>query len=126
MEEAPMTGSPRPARLLPVLALLPLLLAAAQGPREAQHPGKQSREVTLLPNGWRISPAGRHLTVGDLPLAMQESADGRYVIVSSNGWMKPTLTVIDVRNFYVKSKLTVDHAWLGLAWSPDGRRLYSS
>jgi YVTN family beta-propeller protein len=122
-----MSGSPRPpARLLRALALLPVLLAAAQGPRGPQLPGKQSREVTLLPNGWRISPAGRHLTVGDLPLAMLESADGRYLVVSSNGWMKPTLTVIDVRNFYVKSKLTVDHAWLGLVGSADGRRLYSS
>ena len=122
-----MNRTPRPSSgLLPALALLPALLAAGDGPRGAPLPGKQSREVTLLPNGWRISPAGRHLTVGDLPLAMLESADGRHVVVGSNGWMKPTLTVIDVRNFYVKSKLTVDHAWMGLAWSPDGRRVYSS
>ena len=92
----------------------------------ARRPGKESRDVTLLPNGWRISPAGRHLTVGDLPLAMVESTDGRYVIVSSNGWSKPTLTVIDARNMYVKSKLTIDHAWLGLAWGPGGRMLYTS
>jgi DNA-binding beta-propeller fold protein YncE len=106
---------------------LAALLQAAEKPRPpAERPGKESRDVTLLPNGWRISPAGRHLTVGDLPLAMVESADGRYVIVSSNGWAKPTLTVIDTRNFYVKSKLTVEHAWLGLAWSADGQRLYSS
>jgi len=82
--------------------------------------------VTLLPNGWRISPAGKHVTVGDLPLAMVESADGRHVIVSSNGWSKPVLTVVDPRNFYVKSKLTLDHAWLGLAFAPNGRRLYAS
>ncbi len=98
------------------------LLAGASPNR----PGKESRDVTLLPNGWRISPAGKHLTVGDLPLAMVESADGRYVVVSSNGWSKPALTVVDVRNMYVRSKLTLDHAWLGLAWGPDGRMLYSS
>jgi len=122
-----MNRPPRPSSgLLAALALLPALLAAGDGPRGAQLPGTQSRDVTLLPNGWRISPAGRHLTVGDLPLSMLESADGRYVVVSSNGWMKPTLTVIDVRNFYVRSKLTVDNAWLGLAGSPDGRRVYSS
>ena len=102
-------------------------LGVAETPASAaRRPGKESRDVTLLPNGWRISPAGRHLTVGDLPLAMVESTDGRYVIVSSNGWSKPTLTVIDARNMYVKSKLTMDHAWLGLAWGPGGRLLYSS
>src|SRR6185503_7584825 len=82
--------------------------------------------VTLLPNGWRISPAGKHVSVGDLPLAMVQSADGRHVIVSSNGWSKPSLTVVDPKNFYVRSKLAVDHAWLGLAWAPGGRKLYSS
>src|SRR5207247_10847065 len=116
MEEAPLTGRPRPpAGLLPVPALLPALLVGAQGPRGAQLPGKQSREVTLLPNGWRISPAGRHLTVGDLPLAMLESADGRHIVVSSNGWMKPTLTVVDVRSSYVKSRRTVDRSALRIA-----------
>ena len=66
------------------------------------------------------------MTVGDLPLAMVESADGRHVIVSSNGWSKPVLTVVDPKNFYVKSRLVLDHAWLGLAFAPGGRRLYSS
>jgi YVTN family beta-propeller protein len=120
------------ARRFPLVAgaatvMIAALLQAAEKPQApARLPGKESRDVTLLPNGWRIAPAGRHLTVGDLPLAMVESRDGRYVVVSSNGWAKPSLTVIDARNFYVKSKLTVDHAWLGLAWSADGQRLYSS
>jgi DNA-binding beta-propeller fold protein YncE len=113
-----------------VLLFLGVLVAGApavsRGVEKAQVPGRESRDVTLLPNGWRISPAGKHVTVGDLPLAMLESADGRHVIVSSNGWAKPTLTVVDPVNLYVWSKLTVDHAWLGLAWAPGGRRLYSS
>jgi YVTN family beta-propeller protein len=102
------------------------LVALPQPSGSAQRPGKESRGVTLLPNGWRISPAGKHITVGDLPLAMVESPDGRHVIVSTNGWSKPVLTVVDPRNLYVRSRLTVDHAWLGLAWAPDGKRLYSS
>src|SRR5882724_8860459 len=120
---------PAPALRISLMTLLAAAgsLGVAEPPAAgARRPGKESRDVTLLPNGWRISPAGRHLTVGDLPLAMVESADGRYVIVSSNGWSKPALTVIDARNMYVKSKLTIDHAWLGLAWGPGGRMLYSS
>jgi DNA-binding beta-propeller fold protein YncE len=116
----------RPPNAAALLAVLLVATTHAQAPSRGARPGKESRDVTLLPNGWRISPAGRHLTVGDLPLNLIESPDGRYLVVTSNGYSKPTLTVIDAQNFYVKSKLTVDHAWLGLAQSPDGRRVYSS
>ena len=54
------------------------------------------------------------------------SPDGRYLIVTNNGWSRPTLTVLDTANFYVRAIVPVDHAWLGLAWHPDGRRLFSS
>ncbi len=114
-------------RVAAILVFVTTLSNPLPGPAQSfRGPGKETRDVTLLPNGWRISPAGMHVTVGDLPLAMAESADGRHVIVSSNGWSKPVLTVVDPRNFYVKSRLVVDHAWLGLAWAPGGRRLYTS
>jgi YVTN family beta-propeller protein len=48
------------------------------------------------------------------------------LIVGSNGYNKPTLSVVDPKRLVVRSKLTVDHAWLGLVASPDGRRVYSS
>jgi YVTN family beta-propeller protein len=92
----------------------------------AEKPGSEGGGTVLLPNGWRIAPAGRHLSVGDLPLAMVESADGRRLIVTNNGHAKPTLTVVDVERLHVTSRLPLDHAWLGLAWHPDGKRLYSS
>jgi DNA-binding beta-propeller fold protein YncE len=97
-----------------------------RGKPRADLPGREAGGVTLLPNGWRIAPAGRHLTVGDLPLAMAESADGRMLVVTNNGYAKPTLTVVDLRNLYVRQKVEVDDAWLGLAWHPDGQRLYAS
>src|SRR5260221_11612219 len=112
--------------ILVALAVATTLGAQVDAPSKEKWTGPEGGGTTLLPNGWRIAPAGRHLTVGDLPLAMIESPDGRNVIVSSNGWSKPTFTMVDVPNFYVRSKLTVDHAWLGLAAHPDGRRLYSS
>jgi hypothetical protein len=93
---------------------------------DTARPGPEGGGTVLLPNGWRIAPAGRHIPVGDLPLAMLQSTDGRYVIVTNNGYAKPSLTVVDIERFLVKSKLPLEHAWLGLAWHPDGKRLYSS
>src|SRR5882672_3926354 len=107
-------------RWTPVLLLLALPAAAAD------KPGAQPGGTILLPNGWRIAPAGRPISVGDLPLAMVESPDGRYLIVSNNGYAKPTLSVVDVGRMYVKARVPLANAWLGLAWHPDGKRLFAS
>ena len=89
-------------------------------------PGPQGDGVTLLPNGWRIAPAGRHLDAGDLPLAMALHPGGHHLVVTNNGWSKPSLRVVDVDRWQVTQKMPLDHAWLGLVWHPDGRRLFSS
>ncbi len=110
-----------------VLVLLASAVSPAFGePRKTvERPGLE-RGATLLPNGWRISPAGRHLQVGGLPLAMAASPDGRYLVVSNNGYDRPTLVCVDLEHSYVTSRLTLEEAWLGLAWSPSGDRLYCS
>jgi len=103
------------------LGLLVAATTAAAGP-----PGPQGGGVTLLPNGWRIAPAGSHLDAGDLPLAMALHPDGRHLVITNNGWSKPSLRVVDIERRQVIQKLALDHAWLGLAWHPDGQRLFSS
>ncbi|PYR73207.1 MAG: hypothetical protein DMF86_21125 [Acidobacteria bacterium] len=104
-------------------ALVPL---AQRSPSPAARPGYLGDGVTLLPNGWRIAPAGRHVQIGDLPLNMVPSPDGRFLIITNNGWEKPTLSVFDTKSLQVVSRLAVNNAWLGLAWHPDGHRLFSS
>jgi DNA-binding beta-propeller fold protein YncE len=64
--------------------------------------------------------------VGSLPLAMIESPDGRSLFIASNGYLKPSITVVDIKSERVIDALVLDHAWLGLAWHPDGSRLYAS
>jgi len=77
------------------LSLFIILAAVAsvaqRGRRRRSGPASQGKGVTLLPNGWRIQPAGRHLSVGDLPLAMVESPDGNHLVITNNGYAKPTL-----------------------------------
>src|SRR5262245_5932508 len=103
--------------------LVTIAQRAAAPPRR---PGIIGNGVAQLPNGWRIAPAGRHAPIGDLPLNMVWSPDVRYLIVTNNGWSKPTLTIFDTANFYIKSTVNVDHAWLGLAWDREGKKLYSA
>src|SRR5215467_1455370 len=115
------------------LAGIGLAVASAAGVVIAQRadpqpvwPGTLGGGETLLPNGWRIAPAGRHMTIGDLPLNLVLSPDGRYLIVTNNGYTKPTLRVVDLEHGVVSQTLSLEDAWLGLAWRPDGTRLYSS
>jgi YVTN family beta-propeller protein len=117
------------ARTLPLLALLlaPVSPLTGGGPTDGpDRPGPAGQGVTLLPNGWRIAPVGRHLDAGDLPLAMALHPDGRHLVITNNGWSKPSLRVVDLERWQVIQKMALDHAWLGLVWHPDGRRLLSS
>src|SRR6185295_9051581 len=88
-------------------------------------PGSLGGGVTLLPNGWRIQPAGRHFPIGDLPLAMLLSPDGHALIVADDGYQKPSLRVFDLDR-ETSVNVALDDGWLGLAWHPDGKRLFSS
>lgn len=121
-------------RLILGCALLGVLLTAlrivsrAQGlmPSANANPGSQSDGSTLLPNGWKVSPAGRTLAVGTLPLNVVTSPDGRYAVVTNNGIAKPSFSIVDLNSWTVKNTVSVDHAFLGMAWSADGTRLYSA
>ncbi len=57
---------------------------------------------------------------------MAESPDGLSLLVTTNGYAKPSLTLVDLAHRYVRSMTWLDNAWLGLSWSPDGDRVYSS
>ena len=89
-------------------------------------PGLTGGGVTQLPNGWKIAPVGRHTQVGDLPLDLVESPDGESVLVTNNGYATPSLSVVRLRDGVVRETIPLDHAWLGLTWHPDGRRLFVS
>ena len=37
----------------------------------------------LLPNGWTLTPAGKHVTIADLPLNIMALADNRHALVAT-------------------------------------------
>jgi DNA-binding beta-propeller fold protein YncE len=87
-------------------------------------PGALLDGTTLLPNGWKLAPAGRHLKTGSLPLNIAVSPDGRYAVVTNNGINKPSLTVVDILTWTVTGTTFLDGAWYGLVWHPDGSKLF--
>src|SRR5689334_19272663 len=79
-----------------------------------------------LPNGWDLTPAGKSLALGDLPLNMAVSASKKYVAVTNNGQSTQSLQLIDVVNEKVINSVIIPMSWYGLKFSADEKFLYAS
>jgi len=92
----------------------------------AQTPGKiQQTQQVLLPNGWKLSPAGRHyLPLGDLPLNMQLAPSGKLLAVTNNGQSTQSVQLIDPKSELELDRKELGKSWYGLAFSHDEKHLY--
>lgn len=79
-----------------------------------------------LPNGWSLTPAGKSLPLGDLPLNIALSPSGKIAAVTNNGQSTQTIQLIDVENEVVLDSVIIGKSWLGLVFSDDGKYLYAS
>lgn len=61
-----------------------------------------------------------------MPLAMTVSPSGREIVVLMNGWREQGVQVVDRTSGKILQTLPQAAAFLGLAFSPDGRTLYTS
>src|SRR6202044_1421799 len=114
------------------LLLVPILLVCyyVQAQTSTVVPGKMAPTgQILLPNGWKLSPAGRTLALGamsDLPLNLQISRSGRLMAVTNNGQSTQSVQLIDPENEKVLDEKEVKRSWYGIAFSPDEKHLYAS
>ena len=81
---------------------------------------------TCLPTGACLDPAGRSFAVGNMPLAMVLSPEGDRVVISLSGWRQQGLQVVERDTGAVVQTISQPSAFLGLAFSRDGRTLYAS
>lgn len=84
-----------------------------------------ARRITL-PNGWSLTPVGRSLPLGDLPLNMVLSSSGKFLAVTNNGQGRQTIQLIATANETLLDEVTIPKSWLGLAFSKDEKYLYAS
>lgn len=86
----------------------------------------QTPKQLTLPNGWSLSPAGRSLSLGDLPLNMAISSSKKWLAVTNNGQSTQSLQLVDARNEKVLDNVVIGKSWVGLAFSADEKYLYVS
>src|SRR5471032_3347400 len=81
---------------------------------------------TILPNGWKITPAGELTPLGTLPLRVVEDPSGRWLAVSNAGYGAQSVTIVDERTGAVAASALIAKTFYGLAFAPDGKTLYVS
>lgn len=94
---------------------------------QAQLPTNDPKaDKILLPNGWSLTPSGRAIPLGDLPLNIQLSANKRLLAVTNNGQGKQTLQLINPKTEQLLDEVSVGKSWYGLKFSSNNKTLYVS
>jgi YVTN family beta-propeller protein len=92
----------------------------------AQDARSISKSRIVLPNGWSLSPVGKSLPLGDLPLNIAVSPSKKLLAVTNNGQSIQSIQLIDAVNHRILDSLDIEKSWLGIAFSKDEKTLYAS
>ena len=97
----------------------------SQQQKKVELPGKY-KNYTLLPNGWKLTPQGTQIPIGELPLNMVITRNQHYAITSNSGMGINSLSVVDLKTLKEVQRLDVDNTWVGLAFGKNDQKLYVS
>src|SRR5215469_7644021 len=107
------------------LPVLSFRTASAQMPASFSvndHPlGEQTKRLPRhfadgsdLPNGWRITPAGKAMgEMGDLVMNLVSSPDGKVVISVNSGFLPHAIDVFDAKTHKQLQHIQLTSTWLG-------------
>jgi YVTN family beta-propeller protein len=84
-----------------------------------------AKRVTL-PNGWKLSPHGSSIALGDLPLNVVVSPDQRYLLVTNNGQSVQSLQLIDAATSKLLDSQELLKSWYGLKVAADNKTVFVS
>jgi YVTN family beta-propeller protein len=105
------------------ISLVSVTVAVAQRPtlyNAATH------ERVTLSNGWHLTPVGRSLPLGDLPLNLMVSPSKKYLAVTNNGQSVQSIQLIDAKTEQVLHSVVIPKSWYGLKFSANEKFLYAS
>jgi YVTN family beta-propeller protein len=78
-----------------------------------------------LPQGWKITPAGKHIRLmGDFPAKIRENKDGTRLFVVTSGYHHQGLTIIDTKSNAVVSKANLGKIYGDLAVDNESGRVF--
>ena len=122
------TSHDRSARSIEMIKRL-IALAAVTGAAVALYHGQligvQPDGSILVSTGQRLTPAGVHLEIGDRPLGMVRSPDGRLLaVVTGSNFAPRSLHIIDIAKKTVAQSIPVGDSFVGVAFDFSGNKLF--
>jgi len=106
------------------LVLFVITRLAAEPPPEV--PRQIDNETVLLPTQWFLRPVGAQTVVGDFPVNLSLSPDGRFAAVLHSGQGQHEVVVLNAANGRIISRVALEECFYGVAFSSDGKRLHCS
>jgi YVTN family beta-propeller protein len=80
----------------------------------------------VLPNGWKLTPVGKLLPLGDLPLNIAVSPSKKLAAVTNNGYGVQKIQLFDLKKATMLDSVVIGKSWLGLTFSSDNKSVYAS
>jgi len=110
-----------------LLLALTLAAPALAGDKKPVFAGPTPDGGFLLPNGWTLTPVGKHAVTTDLPLNIVPLADNKHALVASSGFNAHELTLIDITGEpKIVGKMTQRQSWYGLATDAAQKKIWWS
>jgi DNA-binding beta-propeller fold protein YncE len=96
------------------------------GGKSAIKPGWNSdRSRFTLFNGWKLTPAGRSVTLpGDMPTTLLFVDGGKRVVVNTSGFHDHSLNLVDIDEARIVSSIPFERTWIGLTRAKNGDLLF--
>ena len=89
-------------------------------------PGIQADGSVRLPTQWYLRPAGKQVLVGDFPVNIALHPGGKFAAVLHSGNSQHEILVLELPGGRLVSRAGVEEAFYGLAFSPDGTKIFCS
>ncbi len=106
--------------ILPVIAFFIINSAVAQSLADLE------KNRVGLPNGWSLTPVGKNIQLGDLPLNLVLSNNKKWLAVTNNGQSTQTIELIDRARGKKVDSIVIAKSWYGLAFSKNDQFIYAS
>jgi YVTN family beta-propeller protein len=95
---------------------------------------QDSTGTSITPQGWFVTPAGTQTQLGERPFGIALSPDGNFLAVTNDGVGTQSIMVVDRVSGKVIQEIDYSGddprgpqgVYVGIAYSPDGSKLYAS
>src|SRR5260370_26582328 len=108
------------------LAVALTLCLATPSDRASGQVDTATKYTTPLSTGGLLDAVGDAIELGNMPLGMAVAPGADRCAVVLSGWREQGLQIVDLKSIQTVQTLQQDAAFLGVAFSRDGKELYVS